>query len=80
MARKFSHWNLVRCLLELKNLLIDKLTLLMDNEIWVHGAAIRNLLVSVSSTGPGQCDAGKAACHREILRVRAILALDMDER
>jgi hypothetical protein len=38
MARKFTHWDLVRCFLELEDLLINKLTSLMRDNVGVQRA------------------------------------------
>jgi hypothetical protein len=62
MSRKFSDWNLVRGLLELKDLLVDELAFLVDDKIWVHRTVVRDS-ISTSPTSPGQCDACEATSY-----------------
>lgn len=38
MPRKLSDRHLIRCFLQLDNLLVDKLRLLMDDEVRIKGA------------------------------------------
>jgi hypothetical protein len=73
---QLSHWHLVRSLLQLDNLLINKLARFVNNNIWIHGALIlsRHLL---SITHPRERDACKTTRNGQNFDLLAVAALDM---
>ena len=79
MTRQLSYWHLIGRLLELDDLLVDKLRLLVHDEIGVKRALFRRITRGpVPSALPWEGHAAESSENSDVLCVVAGPALDMD--
>ena len=76
MSWQLANGYLVRCFLELEDLLVDEFTLFVNNEIWVE-RTLRRLSVWLSRRGtcPGQGDSGEATSYRDVIYLLTVSTL-----
>lgn len=80
MARQLTHRNLVGSLLQLENLLINKLTFFMMDHIRVQGTLFTRLFAGFlfSTTASGKSQSGETTFNMNIFAVPTVLALNMN--
>ena len=77
MSGELSHGNLVRRLLKLDNLLVDKLRTLVNHNIWVNWTLVVSRHLH-SVTDPRKRNASETTSNRQYLRLVAVSALNME--
>jgi hypothetical protein len=81
MARQFTYRNLIRGFLELENLLVDKVTFLVGDDIRVHGTRVRSLLPRLwaAAAASRQGQAREATIDSDMVHIFTALASEAND-
>jgi hypothetical protein len=78
MARQLSDGNVVWSFLQFEDLLVDELTLFVDNKVWVERAFVASVIWTFwPAAHSWKCDATKARVYGDVFYVATVPALDV---